>query len=59
MDICLAFGANGRSVYLDAQLRHSGPDGEIALMGFQFVNLEADYAREVLTVIADKLREQG
>ena len=57
--ICLAFGADGRSVYLDAQLRHNAPDGEMALMGFQFVDVEADYAREVLAVIADKLREQG
>jgi hypothetical protein len=57
--ICLAFGADGRSVYLDAQLRYSDPDGEIALMGFQFVDVETDYAREALAVIADKLREQG
>ena len=59
MGICLAFGGDGRSVYLDAQLRHNAPDGEMSLMGFQFVNLEADYVREALTVIADKLREQG
>ena len=57
--ICLAFGADGRNVYLDAQLRHSDPDGEMALMGFQFVDVETDYAREALAVIADKLREQG
>ena len=57
--VCLAFGADGRGVYLDAQLRHSDPDGEMALMGLQFVDLETDYAREALAVIADKLREQA
>ena len=57
--ICLTFGAEERSIYLDAQLRHSDPDGEMALMGFQFVDLETDYAREALGVIADKLAEHG
>ncbi len=57
--ICLTFGAEDRSVYLDAQLRHYNPDGEMALIGFQFVDLVADYARDAIEAIAEKLHHEG
>jgi hypothetical protein len=33
----IKFGENGRSVLVDAQLRHCARDGEMALLGLQFV----------------------
>ena len=35
----LGFGAGQETVYADAQFRHAQPDGEMTLIGFQFVGL--------------------
>ena len=53
--ICITFGGEGQAAYLDAQSRHHGADGEMAMLGFQFVDLETDYAGEAIALIREKL----
>jgi len=53
----LNFGADGRSVYLDARLRHQSCDGHTTLLGFEFVHVETEYAREAIALIAEKIQQ--
>ena len=50
----LSFGADGSEiVYADAQFRHAQPDGDMALIGFQFVGLDqSEQGREALGTLS-------
>ncbi len=54
----IVFGAADESIFADAQYRHSQPDGEMALLGFQFVGLmETPEGQEAMQLIAQKVTE--
>jgi hypothetical protein len=56
----LDFTADGKIVYLDAQRRNCQEDGEMVLLGFQFVDVDrTEYARRAVELIGQKLAEAG
>jgi hypothetical protein len=56
-------GPSPREIVVDARFRHAEPDGQMAILGFEFVDLEeSQQARadlEALREIAEELRLAG
>lgn len=56
----ITFGADNQEVLLDGQFRHSAPDGRMALVGFQFVDVdETPTSSHAWEVIKKKVSEMA
>lgn len=54
----IAFGVDGETVYVDARCRHALPEGDDALLGFQFMGLDQTLGgRAALALIGTKTEQ--
>ncbi len=60
LGVLVTFGSEEQAALIDAQLRHCAPDGEMALMGLQFVQVEGDeQGAGALELIHRKIAERA